>query len=122
MLDRICDLRHTFGTRLADAGVDVVKDQGVDGSHFDCDNHALHPRNRSRKAWGDHYLVRVSTAEADTTTGSLSQTKYGSLFHLPQSFGTMVSHGGLEPLRWEHCRWEVSMQKNTDPALSETEV
>jgi hypothetical protein len=35
------DLRHTFGTRLADAGVDVAKIRS-DGSRFDCDNDALH--------------------------------------------------------------------------------
>jgi hypothetical protein len=54
-------LRHTFDTRLADADVDVVKIKELMG-HFDCDNHALHPRYRSRKTWGDHCLIRVSTA------------------------------------------------------------
>ncbi len=62
------DLRHTFGTRLADAGVERGEDQRVDGSRFDCDNRALHSRNRSRKAWGDHCFVRLSTAEAETTS------------------------------------------------------
>ena len=35
------DLRHTFGTRLADAGdVYVVKIKKVDGTRFDCDDDA----------------------------------------------------------------------------------
>jgi integrase len=39
------DLRHTFGTRLADAGVDVVKIKELSGTCVDCDNDALHPRD-----------------------------------------------------------------------------
>jgi integrase len=39
------DLRHTFGTRLADAGVDVVKIKELMGAICDCDNHAVHPRD-----------------------------------------------------------------------------
>jgi len=42
-------LCHAFATRLADAGVDVVKDQRVDGSCFDCDDDAVHSCDRSRK-------------------------------------------------------------------------
>jgi len=28
----------------------------------ECDDHAIHPRNRSRKTWSDNCLVRVPTA------------------------------------------------------------
>jgi len=54
------DLRHTFGTRLADAGVDVVTIKELMG-HVDRDNDALHTRNRSGEARSDHGFVRVST-------------------------------------------------------------
>src|SRR5688500_1089678 len=54
------DLRHTFGTRLADAGVDVVKIKEL-MSRIDCDDDALYSRGGSREAWSDHRLVGVST-------------------------------------------------------------
>lgn len=47
------DLRHTFGTRLADAGVDVVKIKEFDGTRFDCDDDALHTCDLSGEAWSD---------------------------------------------------------------------
>src|SRR5687767_5589525 len=55
------DLRHTFGTRLADAGVDVVKIKELMGHALDCNDHAVHSRHRPRKAWGDCGGVRIST-------------------------------------------------------------
>lgn len=54
------DLRHTFGTCLADAGVDVLKIKELMG-HVDCDNDALPPRDRSREAGSHCRVVRVST-------------------------------------------------------------
>jgi integrase len=40
------DLRHTFGTRLADAGVDIVKIAELMGASINPNNAAVHTRNR----------------------------------------------------------------------------
>lgn len=54
--------------RLADAGVDVVKIKEL------MDNHAVHSRHGSRKAWGDWGAVRIST-ETSSKDGHKMVTK-----------------------------------------------
>ncbi len=78
------DLRHTFGTRLADAGVDVAKIRS-NGSRFDCDNDALHftqPIKESVERSLSCQSIDSSVGEKMVT--SWSQTKSGRLFNLPQ--------------------------------------
>jgi hypothetical protein len=87
-------LRHTFGTRLADAGVDVVKIKELMGHSSICDNDALHSRDRSREAWSHHCLVRVSTAKAEATSQVCHKKKNGRPRDLPQ----VIANNG-EPLR-----------------------
>jgi hypothetical protein len=41
------------------AGVDVVKIKEFDGTRLDCDNHALHSRDRPTETWRDCGVVRV---------------------------------------------------------------
>ena len=55
------DLRHTFGTRLADAGVDVVKIKELMGHASIVTTIALYPRDRPGEAWSDRRFVGVST-------------------------------------------------------------
>lgn len=73
------------------------EDQRVDGSRFDCDNHALHSRHRSRKAWRDHCLVGISATEAAATSQVCHKRKAAGSSTCRKSLKTMVSRGGLEP-------------------------
>jgi hypothetical protein len=76
-----------------ETGVAVLTDLLLQ-SRFDCNNHALHSRHRSRKAWGDHCLVRVSQA---ATSQVRHKRKTAGSSTCRKSLKIMVSRAGLEP-------------------------
>jgi hypothetical protein len=88
------DLRHTFGTRLADAGVDVVKIKELMG-HASIVTTMRYIHAPIRESVG-RSLSCQSIASSDVT--SLSQTKSGRSFNPPQ----VVENNG-EPSRARTC-------------------
>jgi len=73
------DLRHTFGTRLADAGVDVVKIKELMGPAWIMTT--MRTSMRLIKGSVERLWFCQSIGKSDAT--SLSQMKSGRLFNLP---------------------------------------
>src|SRR6476619_4410147 len=73
------DLRHTFGTRLADAGVDVVKIKELIGhASIMTTMRYIHATDQGKRG----VIVVLCNINKPTSPG-LSQMKNGRLFNLP---------------------------------------
>src|SRR5687768_9169481 len=78
------DLRHTFGTRLADAGVDVVKIKELMG-HASIVTAMRYIHATIEESVGrSPFCVSIDSSVVERMVTSLSQTKSGRLFNLPQ--------------------------------------
>lgn len=77
---RFHDLRHTFGPRLADAGVDIVKIKELMGhASIVTTMRYIHATDQGKRG-----AIIVCRSIGSSIVASLSQTKSDRLFNLPQ--------------------------------------
>jgi hypothetical protein len=87
------DLRHTFGTRLADAGVDIVKIAELMGHQLNPDNTAVYTRKRAA-------IVQLASYRRENCHKCATTENAGDFIANRIScfcLGKVVSRAGLEP-------------------------